>query len=72
MVVTVCVRPYRFGDDLQIQSVVTEGTMITVMPFFWQAATREMTAQVNDYDYKSKGFFSLSNVCGRETCSIVR
>ena len=38
----VLIRKYRYGDEKAIIRLVNEGTMVTVNPFFFRAATREM------------------------------
>ena len=56
----VLIRKYRYGDEKAIIRLVKEGTMMTVNPFFFSAATREMTvSKFSAYNLFIYLFFSM-------------
>ena len=47
----VLIRKYRYGDEKAIIRLVNQGTMVTVNPFFFRAATREMIVSAFSLKY---------------------
>ena len=45
----VLIRKYRHGDEKQIVRLVNKRTMVTVNPFFFKAARREMIVSTSNW-----------------------